>query len=86
MLIQNKYLYLYQQTQANMKTIEKINEQVKQILGDRYDVTFNNGVAVRFSGSKIGTSMALDMIGEKAGIEIKKQIAKDMLMLNWNQK
>lgn len=85
LLIQNSCLSLIQQTQTTMKTIEKINEQVKQILGDRYDVSFNNGVLVRFAGAKIGTSMALDLIGEKAGIEVKKQVAKDMLMLNWNK-
>jgi len=85
LLIQNKHLYLYQQTQTTMKIIDKVNEQVKQILGDRYDVSYNNGVVVRFSGAKIGNSMALDLIGEKAGFEVKKQIAKEFLMINFGR-
>lgn len=68
-----------------MTTIEILNEKVKNILGNRYEASNINGFCFRMDGYKLGNSMVLELIENKTSIEIKKEIAKLCLMIQFGK-
>lgn len=62
-------------------TIQTLNEQVKSILGNRYEATNNGKFEIRFAGYKIAPSHLLSEVERKAGQATKKEIAKLCLMI-----
>ena len=63
-----------------MKTIQAINKRISEILNSRYKVINRDGkLEVRFSGYKIAFSHLLSEIENKAGEQMKKEIATDCL-------
>lgn len=65
-----------------MTTIEAINKRISEILNSRYKViNRDNKIEFRFSGYKIAFSHLLSEIENKAGGEVKKEIAKSFLII-----
>lgn len=74
----------YKSKPQTMTTIETLNKRISEILNSRYKViNRDNKLEVRFSGYKIAFSHLLSEIENKAGEQVKKEIAKTCLMLTF---
>lgn len=85
MQFQIKVLSLYQQNEIIMTNIEILNEKITNILGSRYSATNNNGLEIRFDNYKMGNTLVLSEIEKKAGIEVKKEIQKICLLIQFGK-
>lgn len=58
-----------------------LNEQIKSILGNRFEIVNNGKFEIRFSGYKIAPSHLLSEVEKKAGEATKKEIARLLLTI-----
>ena len=68
-----------------MTNIEILNEKITNVLGSRYSATNNNGLEIRFDNYKMGNTLVLSEIEKKAGIEVKKEISKIFLLIQFGR-
>ena len=68
-----------------MTNIQILNEKVKMILGNRYEAVNAKGLVINFSGYKISNTLLLSEIERKAGTEMKKEIAKLCLLIQFGR-
>ena len=76
---------MYQQNEIIMTNIEILNEKITNVLGSRYSATNNNGLEIRFDNYKMGNTLVLSEIEKKAGIEVKKEISKIFLLIQFGR-
>jgi len=68
-----------------MTNIQILNEKLNSILGTRYSATNENGLVIRFDNYKMGNTLVLSEIEKKAGIEVKKEISKICLLIQFGK-
>jgi len=78
-------LSLYQQNKIIMTNIQILNEKLNSILGLRYSATNENGLVIRFDNYKMGNTLVLSEIEKKAGVEVKKEISKICLLIQFGK-
>lgn len=66
-----------------MTNIEKLNENLLLILGEKYKATNLNGLEIRCDNYKIGNTLILSEIEKKAGLAMKNEIAKICMLIQF---
>ena len=65
--------------------VEILNEKITNILGSRYSASNTNGLEIRFDNYKMGNTLVLSEIEKKAGIEVKREISKICLLIQFGK-